>query len=116
MYITEFSLTFDCLYMDALSASVPMRFHLYLHLTLMASGLCRLLAVRSGNGRRNATTRNDGIDVRLGRKTNNRFLLNASHDGADVATPWLESRRPRISFPRSELAGFTSFPVVGNRG
>ncbi len=104
----------DFFHMDALSAAVPMKIDLDLQLTLMASGLYRLLAVRLGNGKQNAKSRtlfrnfvkapadvtinDDGIDVRLGRRANNPFLLNASYDETDVAVPWLENRRLRISF------------------
>ena len=104
----------DFFHMDALSAAVPMKIDLDLQLTLMASGLYRLLAVRLGNGKQTAksrtlfwnfvkapadvTIKDDGIDVRLGRRANNPFLLNASYDETDVAVPWLENRRLRISF------------------
>ena len=70
--------------------------------------------MRLGNGKQNAksrtlfrnfvkapadvTIKDDGIDVRLGRRANNPFLLNASYDETDVAVPWLEYRRLRISF------------------
>ena len=104
----------DLFHMDALSAAVPMKVDPDLQLTLMASGLYRLLAVRPGNGRRNAKARtpsrnfvkapadvtisDGGIDVRLGRRANNPFLLNASYDETNVAVPWLGNRRLRISF------------------
>ncbi len=104
----------DFFHMDALSAAVPMKVDLDLQLTLMASGLYRLLAVRAGNGKQNAKSRtlfrnfvkapadvtinDDGIDVRIGRRANNPFLLNASHDETDIAVPWLGNRRLRISF------------------
>ena len=102
----------DFFHMDALSAAVPMKIDL--QLTLMASGLYRLLAVRLGNGKQNAKSRtlfrnfvkapaditieSDRVDVRLGRRANNPFLLNASYDKTDVAVPWLRNRRLRISF------------------
>lgn len=104
----------DFFHMDALSAAVPMKIDLDLQLTLMASGLYRLLAVRVGNGKQNAKSRtlfrdfvkapadimieNDTINVRIGRRANNPFLLNASYDETDVAVPWLRNRRLRISF------------------
>ena len=85
----------DFFHMDALSAAVPMRIDLDLQLTLMASGLYRLLAVRVGNGKQTAKSRtlfrnfikapaditldNDSITVRIGRRANNPFLLNASY-------------------------------------
>lgn len=104
----------DFFHMDALSAAVPMRIDLDLQLTLMASGLYRLLAVRIGNGRQTAKSRtlfrnfikapadisvdNDSITVRIGRRANNPFLLNASYDETDIAVPWLMGRRLRIDF------------------
>ena len=104
----------DFFHMDALSAAVPMKIDLDLQLTLMASGLYRLLAVRVGNGKRNAKSRTlfrnfvkapaditigkDAVDVRIGRRANNPFLLNASYDETDIAVPWLGNRRLRISF------------------
>ena len=104
----------DFFHMDALSAAVPMKIDLDLQLTLMASGLYRLLAVRVGNGKQNAKSRtlfrdfvkapaditieNDIIDVRIGRRANNPFLLNASYNETDIAVPWLGNRRLRISF------------------
>ena len=94
----------DFFHMDALSAAVPMKIDFDLQLTLMASGLHRLLAVRIGNGKQNAKSRTlfrnfvkvpgditigkDGIDVRIGRWANNPFLLNASYDETDIAVPW----------------------------
>ena len=104
----------DFFHMDALSAAVPMKIDLDLQLSLMASGLYRLLAVRLGNGKQNAKSRtlfrnfvkapadititDDCINVRLGRRANNPFLLNASYNETDIAVPWLENRRLRISF------------------
>lgn len=83
--------------------------------TLTTSGLCQLLAVRVGLGKRNARSRilsrtfvktpaditiaNDGIDVRIGRRANIPFLLTAACDEADIAVSWLRNRRLRISFP-----------------
>ena len=76
-------------------------------------GLYRLLAVRVGNGKRNATSRTlfrnfvkaladitigkDGTDVRIGRRANNPFLLNASCDDTDFAVPRLFLARARAS-------------------
>ena len=104
----------DFFHMDALSAAVPMRIDLDLQLTLMASGLYRLLAVRIGNGKQTAKSRtlfrnfikapaditvdSDSIDVRIGRRANNPFLPDVSFDETDIAVPWLRDRRLRISF------------------
>ena len=104
----------DFFHMEALSAAMPMKIYLDLQLTLMASGLYRLLAVRIGNDKKTAKSRtlfrnfikapaditigNDSIEVRIGRRANNPFLLNAAYDETDIAVPWLQERQLRISF------------------
>ena len=104
----------DIFHMDAFSAAVPMTINLDLQLTLMASGAYRLLAARVGNAKQNAKSRtlfrdfvkaladitieNNTIDARIGRRANNRFLLNASYNKIDIAVPRLGNRRLRISF------------------
>ena len=104
----------DLFHMDALSAAVPMKVDLDLQLTLMAGTLYRLLAVRLGNGRQESrartlfrdfvkaaaeiTVEKDRIVVRIGRRANNPFLLNAGYGQTDVAIPWLEKRRLQIRF------------------
>ena len=47
----------DFFHMDALSAAVPLKVHLDLQLTLMASALYRILAKRLGNGMEHARAR-----------------------------------------------------------
>ena len=104
----------DLFHMDALSAAVPMKVDLDLQLTLMAGTLYRLLAVRLGNGRQESRARTlfrdfvkasaeiaverDRTVVRIGRRANNPFLLNAGYGETDVAIPWLEGRRLQIRF------------------
>ena len=101
-------------HMDALSTAMPKGLDLDIPLTLMASGLLRLLAVRIGYGKQAAKSRtlfrnfikaptditigNDSIDVRTGRRANNLFPLHASYDETDIAVPWLKDRRWRTSF------------------
>ncbi len=104
----------DFFHMDALSAAVPMKVDLDRQLTLMASSLYRLLAARLGNGRETSNTRSlfrdfvraaadicireDGIDVVIGRRANNPFLLNAGFAQMATEVPWLDSRTLRIRF------------------
>ena len=104
----------DLFHMDALSAAVPMKVDLDLQLTLMAGTLYRLLAVRLGNGRQDSKARTlfrdfvkaaaeiaieeDSIIVRIGRRANNPFLLNAGYGETDIAIPWLGNRRMQIQF------------------
>ncbi len=102
----------DFFHMDALSASVPMKIDPDLQFTLMASALYRLLVVRIGHGKEHAKPRTlfrnfikvpavirigeDIIEIRLERRANNPFLLNAGYLETDIAVPWLEGRRLRI--------------------
>ena len=91
--------------MDALSAAVPMKINPDLQLTLMASRHFRLLAVRIGNCRQSTKSRmlfrnfiksqtdtmidRDSIEFRVGRQTNNPFLLIVSYDETDITVPRL---------------------------
>ena len=92
-----------------------MAIHLDFQLTLTASGLCQLPAVRVGFGKRNVKSRmlfrnfvksptditivNESVDVRIGRRANNPFLFTAACNESDIAVPWLGNRRLRIGFP-----------------
>lgn len=103
----------DFFHMDALSAWVPMRVDLDLKLTLMASGLYRLLAYRLGNGYKTARTRTlyqrfvdaaatitlteEEIVVKFQKRANNPLLRAAGVEEADVRVPWLGNRRLRIA-------------------
>ena len=104
----------DLFRMDALSAAVPMKVDLDLQLTLMAGALYRLLALRLGKGRQDSKARTllrdfvkaaaeivieeDRVTVRIGRRANNPFPLNAGYGETDVAIPWLENRQLQIRF------------------
>ena len=100
--------------MDALSAAVPMRIDTDLQLTLMASGLYRLLANRIGNGYPSAKARklfrcfidatavvtisDHRILVRMGRRAHNPLLVNAGFADVETPIPWLENRNLRLEF------------------
>ena len=100
--------------MDALSAAVPMRINTDLQLTLMASGLYRLLANRIGNGHRTARARTlfrsfidaaaavtiseKTVRVRFGRRANNPFMINAGLADTETVLPWLEGRDLKLEF------------------
>lgn len=102
----------DFFHMDALSAWVPMRVDLDLKLTLMASGLYRLLAYRLGNGYKTAKTRTlyqrfvdaaatinvteQEIIVKFQKRANNPLLRAADVEKATAPVPWLGNRRLRI--------------------
>ena len=104
----------DFFHMDALSAAVPLRIDLDLQLTLMASGLYRRLANRLDDRFRRAepaslfrklvqtsatvTIRQDRIEVTLGRRSNNPYLLEAGYADSPTAIPWLHNRPLKINF------------------
>jgi hypothetical protein len=104
----------DFFHLDALSSAVALKVDLDLQLTLMASGLYRLLALRIGNGYER--TRSRGlfqhfinasaavslgerfIDVRFQKRAHNPLLLAAGFDKTDVKVPWLGDKRLRLAF------------------
>jgi len=104
----------DLFHMDALSAAVPMKTDPDLQLTLMATPLYRLTALRIGNGRRHSGARNPFrdfirasadivIDDRhvtacIGRRANNPCLLAAGYRDIDMPIPWLGNRRLNLRF------------------
>jgi hypothetical protein len=99
-------------HMDALSSGVAMKVDLDLQLTLMASGLYRLLGQRVGHGYERARTQHAfrdlvdatamvsigerDIEVRYQKRAHNPLLLAAGFDQTDVAIPWLENKRLRL--------------------
>lgn len=102
----------DFFHMDALSAWVPMRVDLDLKLTLMASGLYRLLAYRLGNGYKTARTKTlhhrfvnaaatiniteQEIIVKFQKRANNPLLRAAGVEETTAPVPWLGNRRLKI--------------------
>jgi transposase len=104
----------DFFHMDALSSAVAMKVNCDLQLTLMASSLYRMLAVRIGNGYEVAESRHlfrDFIDaaagititetevmVRFQKRAHNPLLIAAGFDTTDVAVPWLGGKRLRLVF------------------
>ena len=95
----------DFFHMDALSAAVPMKVDLDLQLTLMASTLQRIPAVRVGGGHETAKAHtlfrrfvNASANIRiteteiivtLGRRSNNPLLLAAGTAERREPIPWL---------------------------
>ena len=106
--------TIDFFHMDALSAAVPMRINTDLQLTLMASGLYRLLANRIANGQAiarartlfrnfidataNVTISDHTVRVRFGRRAHNPMMINAGFADQVTAPPWLENRALKLEF------------------
>jgi hypothetical protein len=104
----------DFFHMDALSSAVAMKIDCDLQLTLMASSLYRLLAVRVGRGYEVAESRHlfrDFVDatagitisesevvVRYQSRAHNPLLIAAGFDQTDVAIPWLGGKRLRLVF------------------
>ncbi len=104
----------DFFHMDALTSAVAMKVNCDLQLTLMASSLYRLLAVRVGNGYEVAKSRHlfrDFVDasagitiaegeivVRFQKRAHNPLLIAAGFDQTDVAIPWLGGKRLRLVF------------------
>src|SRR3954447_10511810 len=104
----------DFFHMDALSSAVAMKVNCDLQLTLMASSLYRLLAVRVANGYEVAKCRHifmDLIDatadiliterevvVKFQKRAHNPLLVAAGFDKTDVVIPWLGGKRLRLVF------------------
>jgi hypothetical protein len=104
----------DFFHMDALSSAVALKVNCDLQLTLMASSLYRLLAVRIGNGYEVAKSRHlfrDFIDaaaeiaitereivVRFQKRAHNPLLIAAGFDETNAMVPWLGRKRLRLVF------------------
>ena len=107
----------DFFHMDALSSAVAIKVNCDLQLTLMASSLYRLLAVRIGHGYESAKSRHlfrdfidasagiaiekDEIVVKFQRRAHNPLLVAAGFDKTDVKVPWLGGKRLRLGFGES---------------
>jgi hypothetical protein len=108
----------DFFHMDALSSAVAMKVNCDLQLTLMASSLYRLLAVRIGHGYESAKSRHlfrdfidasagvaiseDEVVVRYQRRAHNPLLVAAGFDKTNIAVPWLGGKRLRLVFGESD--------------
>ena len=104
----------DFFHMDALSSAVALKVNCDLQLTLMASSLYRLLAVRVGQGYEVAESRHvfrdlvnatagitigaSEVVVRYQKRAHNPLLTAAGFDKTDVAIPWLGGKRLRLVF------------------
>ena len=104
----------DFFHMDALSSAVALKINCDLQLTLVASSLYRLLAVRVGNGYESAKSRHlfrDFIDATAGititegevvvkfqKRAHNPWLLATGFDKTDSVDPWLGKKRLRLVF------------------
>jgi hypothetical protein len=104
----------DFFHMDALSSAVAMKINCDLQLTLMASSLYRLLAVRIGQGYEVAKSRHlfrDFIDataslmitereivVQFQKRAHNPLLVAAGFETTDTVIPWLGGKRLQFVF------------------
>jgi hypothetical protein len=104
----------DFFHLDALSSAVALKINCDLLLTLMASSLYRLLAVRIGRGYETAKSRHlfrdfidataavtvtaTEIEVRFQRRAHNPLLLAAGFGQTDVAIPWIQRKHLRFVF------------------
>jgi transposase len=102
----------DFFHMDALSSAVAMKVNLDIQLTLMASSLYRLLALKIGNGYQKAKSKHlfrDFIDaaayiqiteneivVKFQKRAHNPLLIAAGFNETDIKIPWLENKKLRI--------------------
>jgi hypothetical protein len=104
----------DFFHMDALSSAVAMKVNCDLQLTLMASGLYRLLGRRIAHGYERTKSRSlfddfvnatakvsiaaEAIEVHFQKRAHNPLLLAAGFDQTDVKVPWLGGKRLRLAF------------------
>jgi len=104
----------DFFHMDALSSAVALKINCDLQLTLMASSLYRLLAVRIGQGYEVAKSRHlfrDFVDataslmitereivVRFQKRAHNPLLVAAGFEATDTVIPWLGGKRLQFVF------------------
>ena len=104
----------DFFHMDALSSAVAMKVDCDLQLTLMASSLYRLFALRIKNGYQHAKSRHifrdfidatavvtisdSEIEVRFQKRAHNPLLLAAGFDQFHQPIPWLDNKRIRLIF------------------
>jgi transposase len=103
----------DFFHMDALSSAVAMKVNLDVQLTLMASSLYRLFAIKIGNGYEAAKSRQlfrdfidatahiriseKDVDVRFQKRSHNPLLIAADFEKTDVRIPWLQNKKLHIA-------------------
>ena len=107
-------MSIDFFHMDALRAAEPMKVDVDLPLTLMASVLYRMLALRVKHGFEAAKARtifaklvqgcatvtitDQDIIVKLGRRAHHPYLMAAGYAQAYEPLPWLLNKVHRLSF------------------
>ena len=104
----------DFFHIDALSSAVALKVNCDLQFTLMGSSLYRTLGARIGGAYTTAESRhifrdfveasarvsmtNDTVHVQFGKRAHNPLLISAGFAQTDVAVPWWDGRRLRLSF------------------
>ena len=104
----------DFFHMDALSSAVAMKVNCDLQLTLMASSLYRLLAIRIGRSYERAESRHlfqdfvnataqvtltkSDILVRYQKRAHNPLLIAAGYNTTETHIPWLGRKRLQLVF------------------
>jgi hypothetical protein len=104
----------DFFHMDALSSAVAMKVDCDLQLTLMASSLYRLFALKIGNGYQRVHSRHifrdfidstaqvtigdSEIEVHFQKRAHNPLLMAAGFDRLHPPVPWLDNKRLRLTF------------------
>ena len=104
----------DFFHMDALSSAVAMKVDCDLQLTLMASSLYRLLALKIKNGYQRAHSRHlfrdfidatalvtiadSEIEIRFQKRAHNPLLMAAGFHEIHPPIPWLDNKRLRLTF------------------
>jgi hypothetical protein len=104
----------DFFHIDALSSAVALKVNCDLQLTLMGSSLYRTLGARIGGAYTTAESRHifrdfveasarvsmtdDAVHVQFGKRAHNPLLISAGFAQTDVAVPWWDGRRLRLSF------------------
>ena len=103
----------DFFHMDALSSAVAMKVNLDVQLTLMASSLYRLFAIRIGNGHEKVKSRQlfrdfidatahiriteKNVEIRFQKRSHNPLLIAADFEKTDVRIPWLQNKKLNIT-------------------
>lgn len=104
----------DFFHIDALSSAVALKINCDLQLTLMGSSLYRMLGARIGGAYTTAESRHifrdfveasarisvtdNAVHVQFGKRAHNPLLISAGFAQADVAVPWWDGRRLKLSF------------------
>jgi hypothetical protein len=104
----------DFFHIDALSSAVALKVNCDLQLTLMGSSLYRTLGARIGGTYTTAESRHifrdfvqasarvslteDTVHVQFGKRAHNPLLISAGFAKIDVAVPWWQGRRLKLSF------------------